>query len=98
MEGMIERVRREVGGDLGELDLRRRARRLRTPLLLAHDVDDREVPFAHGREVAAAWPGAELMPLHGLGHRRMLVAEAVIARAVRFIAGDAAPRALRRSA
>jgi pimeloyl-ACP methyl ester carboxylesterase len=97
--GMVERVRRQVGGDLATLDVSLRAPSLTTPLLLAHDIDDREVPFAHGQAIAAAWPGAQLMQLRKLGHRRLLASNAVIERAVRFIAGaPAGVRALRYSA
>ena len=35
----------------------------RTRLAVLHDPDDREVPFAEGRALAAAWPGARLVPL-----------------------------------
>ena len=69
--------------------LRRVAPRLRAPLLLLHDEGDREVPFAHGQAVAAAWPGGHLLPLRGLGHRRLLRDPAVIQAVVEFVAPDA---------
>jgi pimeloyl-ACP methyl ester carboxylesterase len=42
------------------------------PALIVHDLDDHEVPFARGKAVADAWPGATLMATRGLGHRRIL--------------------------
>ena len=85
---MLARLGREVG-PLEALDLRRVAPRLRAPLLLLHDEGDREVPFAHGQAVAAAWPGGHLLPLRGLGHRRLLRDPAVIQAVVEFVAPDA---------
>lgn len=58
--------------------------------LIVHDVDDVEVPFARGRAVADAWPGATLLPTQGLGHRRVLRDEGVVDAAVSFIAGSPA--------
>lgn len=58
---------------------------LRTPGLVIHDAEDREVPFAHGRALAAAWPGARFRATEGLGHRRILKDPAVIAEAVAFL-------------
>lgn len=55
------------------------------PTLVVHDVRDREVDVEHGRAVAAAWPGARLVTTDGLGHRRLLRDEAVLAEAVRFV-------------
>jgi hypothetical protein len=41
-------------------------------LLVLHDRDDKEVPLRAGREIARAWPGAELFVTNGLGHQRIL--------------------------
>ena len=85
---MLARLAREVG-PLEALDLRRVAPRLRLPLLVLHDEADREVPFAHGEALAAAWPGARLLPLRGLGHRRLLRDPEVIRAVAEFVAPDA---------
>lgn len=47
--------------------------------LVIHDEGDREVPFDDGASIAAAWPGARLVQTTGLGHRKILRDEAVIA-------------------
>lgn len=42
--------------------------RIRCPVLVVHRRDDRAVPYRCGREVAAAIPGATLIPLQGRAH------------------------------
>jgi len=63
------------------------APRMTAPLLVLHDPEDREVPFAEGAELARLWPGAELRPAAGLGHLRILRDERCVAEAVGFLAG-----------
>jgi pimeloyl-ACP methyl ester carboxylesterase len=58
-------------------------------LLVVHDREDREVPFAHGEALAAAWPAARLVATAGLGHRRILRDPGVIARAVGLVRSGA---------
>jgi len=58
---------------------------MRTPLLIIHDRDDKEVPLRAGQSIADGWPGAELIITEGLGHQRILRAEAVANSAVSFI-------------
>jgi len=89
IEGMVERIRRAVGGDLSALDARHLVAGLSTRALVIHDEGDREVPFANGQAIAAAWPGAQLEAVKGLGHNRLLRDPAVVARAVEFVRGHA---------
>jgi pimeloyl-ACP methyl ester carboxylesterase len=58
---------------------------MRTPLLVIHDTDDKEVRFAPSEALVAAWPGAALHPTEKLGHKRILDDGAVLAHAVSFI-------------
>jgi pimeloyl-ACP methyl ester carboxylesterase len=58
---------------------------LRTALRVFHDEGDREVAFAEGQAIAAAWPGAGLRATQGLGHRRILKDPEVIQEAVDFL-------------
>jgi pimeloyl-ACP methyl ester carboxylesterase len=62
------------------------APRMTVPLLVLHDPADREVPFEEGAEVARRWPGAELRPVEGLGHLRILRDERCVGEAVGFLA------------
>jgi pimeloyl-ACP methyl ester carboxylesterase len=55
------------------------------PALIVHDHEDPDVPFAHGEEIARAWPGAELFATTGLGHRAILWNPEVIRRTVGFL-------------
>lgn len=66
------------------------------PLLVVHDVDDKEAPFADGELLAKTWPGAWFVATEGLGHRRILRDAEVVATVARFLtppAGTAPGRA-----
>ena len=54
-------------------------------VLVLHDEGDEIIPFAEGRQIAAAWPAARLHATRGLGHNRILRDAGVIAEAVDFI-------------
>lgn len=69
---------------------------MRTPLLVIHDEGDRDVSIDDGRRLAQAWPGAELAITSGLGHRRILRDENVIADAVAFVRTPPHPQPGRR--
>jgi pimeloyl-ACP methyl ester carboxylesterase len=74
-----------IGFSWERVNLARVAARMRVPMLLVHDRDDRETPYGEGAIVARAWPGAELVSTEGLGHRRILKDEAVVTKAVAFL-------------
>jgi pimeloyl-ACP methyl ester carboxylesterase len=65
------------------------APRMTAPLLVFHDPEDGEVPFEEGAELARRWPGAELRPVGGLGHLRILRDERCVTQAVAFLAQPA---------
>lgn len=86
------RLARRLGSDVDGLDLPRLAAGAPpVPLLVIHDREDAEVPFADGADIAAAWPGAQLMATEGLGHRRILRDPAVAGAAAAFVL-EHAPR------
>jgi pimeloyl-ACP methyl ester carboxylesterase len=93
IEGMLEKVARELNIELDALDLRKLAPAMLSQLLLMHDRNDRDVPYEHGKTVAEAWPGGRLVTLDALGHRRLLKDAKVISQAVEFIAQPRAPLA-----
>jgi pimeloyl-ACP methyl ester carboxylesterase len=74
-----------------ELHVPTLAHRMTAPALIVHDRDDPDVPYAHGEEIAAAWPGAELLTTSGLGHRAVLRDPEVIKRTATFLSGGLAP-------
>jgi pimeloyl-ACP methyl ester carboxylesterase len=84
-DGLLARLDRALGGRQ-RFDLLQLARRQTAPMLVLHDPEDREVPFADGRALAAAWPGAHLEALRGVGHTRALRDPGVISRAAAFAA------------
>lgn len=68
-----------------ELHVPTLARNFTAPALVVHDQLDSDVPYAHAREIAEAWPGAELYTTSGLGHRGLLRDPKVIQRTVDFL-------------
>jgi pimeloyl-ACP methyl ester carboxylesterase len=84
-----------VGVPPEALDLKRLAGDLPLAALVVHDREDAEVPWTEGAAIAAAWPGAELVTTHRLGHRRILRDAAVVGRITDFLmeelAEDLAP-------
>lgn len=78
------RLRRRIevryGRDVwNRLDVTATAPRVAAPVLVVHDVDDREVPVGEGVRVARAF-GSEPLLTTGLGHGRILVDDDVAAR------------------
>jgi len=53
--------------------------------LVIHAHDDREVPFSDGERLAGAWPGAALLPVVGVGHRRILRDPSVVEASIAFL-------------
>lgn len=62
-------------------------RQAETRALLVHDLEDREVPYAHLHDLRRARPDASLVTTRGLGHRRIVRDAEVIARSVSFMLG-----------
>jgi pimeloyl-ACP methyl ester carboxylesterase len=67
-----ERLAARAGSVIAALEPLAVAPRLEARALVVHDEEDREVRFGDGAAIAAAWPGAELVATHGLGHQRIL--------------------------
>lgn len=80
---------------LGETDLAT-LRLPSHPAIVLHDPADKEVPFREAELLAAAWPTAELRPMQGAGHRRILQNSEAVDLAVRLICSSAVPASARR--
>jgi len=91
-QAMRERIERRVGMPWSAFRVPALAPALAVPLLVIHDRDDAEVPWQHGRAVAGAWAGADLVTTGGLGHRRLLRDPDVVAATVAFVAARVAER------
>jgi pimeloyl-ACP methyl ester carboxylesterase len=85
------RLEARIGVPPESFDFTRFAEDLPLAALVVHDQDDLEVPWADGAAIAAAWPGAELVTTHGLGHRRILRDPAVVERVADFLAAQLEP-------
>lgn len=83
------RIEARFSTSLDSLYAPRLARSLSEPLLLIHDEEDREVPAAQGRRLAAAWRGSSLWLTRGLGHTRILTEPDVVRRIVGFVSAPA---------
>lgn len=60
-------------------------KKMRVPLLVIHDIDDRDTFLWESEGLVAAWPGSRLVKTAGLGHRRILRDPSVLAMATEFI-------------
>jgi pimeloyl-ACP methyl ester carboxylesterase len=85
IEAMLALLCNEIGVDLREISVPRRAPYLHQPALFIHSSDDRVVAIEDSLASAAAWPGARHLRVEGLGHRRILTDPTVIATVIKFI-------------
>lgn len=86
---LIERVERRIGLEVADFDVPRAARGLADQgpvprLLCVHDRTDSDTPAQGSVDIVRAWPGSELVLTDGLGHRRVIWDESVVARVARF--------------
>lgn len=89
-ESLHRRLDRRLGCPLFETDIASIATRLNeaTPLLLIHDPEDPDSPYATSEEIVGVWPGASLVTTRGLGrlaHYRILRHRHAINAGVDFI-------------
>ena len=79
-------VEEQFGADIwSRMSMHTEPGEISVPALIIHDEDDMIVAVTEGECVAAAWPRARLLKTNGLGHRRILADEMVIAEVSRFI-------------
>lgn len=79
------RSQRRIRFDWDQLDVLPVFARARNPLLVIHDRQDETIPVEEGKQIAATWPGAELVLTDGLGHRGVLRDQTLVKRAVEFV-------------
>ena len=89
LKGLHRRLETRIGMQLHETNMTHTGRLAGyPPLLLIHDPDDPDSPYAASERVAAAWPGARLLATRGLGrlaHYRILRHRPAISAGVDFI-------------
>jgi pimeloyl-ACP methyl ester carboxylesterase len=83
--GVRAELHRRTGVTIESLELEPIAAKLTIPALIIHSRDDRVVQPRAGERLAAAWAGAELLLVDGLGHRRILSDAALIDRVLAFL-------------
>jgi pimeloyl-ACP methyl ester carboxylesterase len=86
VDAMRLRSEKRIGRRWQELCIPTLAGGAEAPLLVVHDRDDADVPFADAEAIVAAWPEATLVETQGLGHNGVLRDPDTIARAVEFLA------------
>jgi len=79
---MLGALSAQYGIDVDRVSTPAAARGLAAAALVIHSRDDAVVPFRDAERIAAAWPGAVLHAVDGLGHRRVLADPAAVAAAV----------------
>jgi pimeloyl-ACP methyl ester carboxylesterase len=84
-ESMERRFEQQFGIRWEEFDVPTRVWSFSTPLLVFHDREDREVAWSDGDAIARAWPKAELVTTHGLGHTKIVHDPDIVRRAVAFL-------------
>jgi len=84
LPSMIAALEARVKARMSSFEVEAFAPRIHVPVLVVHDTDDREVPYADGERLAAVF-GARLLTTNGLGHRRILYAPDVLVAVVEFI-------------
>lgn len=87
--GLHRRLERRIGMPLEETNMARVGRRAKyPPLLLIHDPDDPDSPYAASERLAASWQDARLLTTRGLGrlaHYRVLRHRPAIRAGLEFI-------------
>ena len=91
--GLHRRLEKRIAMPLQETKMTRIGQRANyQPLLLIHDPDDTDSPYAASERLAASWPGARLLATRGLGrlaHYRILRHHPAIRAGLEFIGHQA---------
>lgn len=81
-------LQQHTGVSVDALELRHHLPHVGQPVLVVHDLDDADVPWAEGERYALCLSRARLLTTESLGHRRVLADPGVIAAAMAFVDGD----------
>lgn len=71
-----------IDGPISGMDLEELAPFLTHSGLVLHDPADREIPYEESERLCEAWPSARLIPVQGVGHRRIILQKEVVDAAV----------------
>ena len=84
---LVRALERRVGATMDSFDVASFASRVAATVLVVHDTEDAEVPYADGLRLAELLD-ARLVTTQGLGHRRILFASAVVSAIVEFVESE----------
>ena len=84
---MRAQFEKRSGESMDEYSSWRAAKHTHIPTLVIHDSDDIEVPVKCAHHIYDHLPNGELMITSGLGHRKILGSQKVIAKTLDFISG-----------
>lgn len=83
---VVQLSREQFGADIWDrLTMYHQPEDFQLPTLVIHDHSDGVALFSEGEKVAQSWPHAQMMVTEGLGHKRILLDQDVIAKVVAFI-------------
>lgn len=84
-EKLFQELKRVVGYRPEEIELLPKIEKLELPALIVHSKDDAMVRYVTGEKWAAHWPGAQMLTLERLGHRRLLFDLSTAAKIADFL-------------
>ena len=84
-ERMIQTVEKQFGMNLESYSSSMSLENLEIPLLIVHDKDDKETPFAYSKDLHRIANNSELLLTSGLGHHRILRDSKTVQHIVQFI-------------
>jgi pimeloyl-ACP methyl ester carboxylesterase len=84
-ETLFQELKRVVGYRPEEIELMPKVASLDIPALIVHSKDDAMVRYVTGEKWAANWPGAQMLTLEKLGHRRLLFDPSTAAKVADFL-------------
>ncbi|HEX4924893.1 MAG TPA: alpha/beta hydrolase [Bdellovibrionales bacterium] len=84
-EQMFREIANRLNFDWPNLKASVYAPNIKSPALILQDPAETAVPWDHATTVAQSWPGAKLVPVHGVGHFKILRTPEVIEQTVEFL-------------
>lgn len=84
-EAMLKLLCDAIDADVSEISMPRHAPHLHQRALFIHSTDDLVIAIEDSLASTAAWPGARHLRVEGLGHKRILADQRVVAVAIEFV-------------
>lgn len=84
-DALHKSVTRLSGRVTDDFNVSTQLQQVQADILLIHSPDDKEIPFCEAEAIAQANESAILKPAKGLGHRRIIASDEVVAMTVDFI-------------